>query len=432
MKAKKIIQNNGVTLTSLVISIIIMLILTTASIVIIHRENLISNARNAAIIYQIEQDREVIGLAYQRYMLSDVDGKEKQELEVDGAQTDGDEESGWNVQMEDGNKFTMDSEGNIKYAGNTGEHNEYYPTAGVDVSATTAQASDVLQGKFFYDAEGNLVEGTIPNNQGISKTIERYDEKVEIPAGYTTGGTVDVNSTNIKEENIKNGVSILGVTGKYHNETTTANEGDVLTGKSFYNAEDRFTQGTMPNNGSVGGTINSLNEKITINAGYTTGGSVDVNKTNITADNIRSGKSILGVNGTFTNDANAGNYDIVKGQTAYVNGSKVTGSYEAYNKQLNSSSTSCSTTALKFNCSFKPTYVSIVYNHGAYDNNKVIACWAAEDAIVYHTKTSSGIVRTQITNGVSSYWSYSNGMVTVNRPSSYTWSSNNYRVFAFK
>ena len=46
---------------------------------------------------------------------------------------------------------------------------------------------------------------------------------------------------------------------------------------------------------------------------------------NLKAENIVSGKSILGVNGTFSQDATATAEDILSGKTAYVNGAKVEG-----------------------------------------------------------------------------------------------------------
>lgn len=44
-------------------------------------------------------------------------------------------------------------------------------------------------------------------------------------------------------------------------------------------------------------------------------------------ENIKSGVSVFGINGTYTSDANATANDIVTGKTAYVNGSKLTGIY---------------------------------------------------------------------------------------------------------
>lgn len=47
--------------------------------------------------------------------------------------------------------------------------------------------------------------------------------------------------------------------------------------------------------------------------------------TNLTAGNIKSGVSIFGVNGTFTSDATATSGKILKDETAYIKGQKVTG-----------------------------------------------------------------------------------------------------------
>ena len=46
---------------------------------------------------------------------------------------------------------------------------------------------------------------------------------------------------------------------------------------------------------------------------------------NLLAENIKSGVTISGITGTFTNDATATASDIANGATAYVNGLKVTG-----------------------------------------------------------------------------------------------------------
>ena len=54
------------------------------------------------------------------------------------------------------------------------------------------------------------------------------------------------------------------------------------------------------------------------------GGTASVDP-NLLAENIKSGVTISGVTGTFTNDAIATASDIASGATAYVNGAKVTG-----------------------------------------------------------------------------------------------------------
>lgn len=60
-----------------------------------------------------------------------------------------------------------------------------------DVSGVTAGAADVLDGKFIVLANGSKVEGTMANNGAIAKTIDGLTQtSVDIPAGYTSGGTV--------------------------------------------------------------------------------------------------------------------------------------------------------------------------------------------------------------------------------------------------
>ena len=62
-----------------------------------------------------------------------------------------------------------------------------------DVSGVTAGAADVLDGKFIVDATGAKIEGTMANNGAISKTIDGLTQtSADIPAGYTSGGTVSL------------------------------------------------------------------------------------------------------------------------------------------------------------------------------------------------------------------------------------------------
>ena len=51
---------------------------------------------------------------------------------------------------------------------------------------------------------------------------------------------------------------------------------------------------------------------------------------NLLAENIKSGVTISGVTGTFTNDGTAKASDMANGVTAYVNGQKVTGNIPTY------------------------------------------------------------------------------------------------------
>lgn len=219
---------------------------------------------------------------------------------------------------------------------------------------------------------------------------------------------------------------------------TTAIASDVNSGKYFYTADGVKRQGTMANNGALGTTILNINTTSkTIPAGYTSGGTVKISTTNLTAANIKDGVSIMGVTGSFTDDGNVGQYDVVDEKIAYAAGSKVTGKYACIGTgtQYNCNSSGCSTTSLVVPCEFKPTAIAIVLNSGTYTTNRIIAVWGTSSAIVYHTKTSSSVARTQVTSSISSYWSWSSSTnkVTIKSASgSYLWGGNNYRVFLFK
>ncbi len=69
------------------------------------------------------------------------------------------------------------------------------PAAYQDVTAVTAAAGDVLDGKKIVDATGNVVEGSIPVNGAITGSIDGLTTtSYAVPAGYTTGGTVSLTS----------------------------------------------------------------------------------------------------------------------------------------------------------------------------------------------------------------------------------------------
>lgn len=84
-----------------------------------------------------------------------------------------------------------------------------------DTNEANITSSDVLTGKKGYGASGE-VEGGMVNNGSTSGTISTKAGTVTIPAGYTTGGTVSISSTEqakIIASNIKSGVTILGQAG---------------------------------------------------------------------------------------------------------------------------------------------------------------------------------------------------------------------------
>lgn len=86
----------------------------------------------------------------------------------------------------------------------------------VDSTDATATVSEILAGATAY-ARGEKLTGTMPNNGGITQTIDTVAQVVTIPQGYHDGsGKVSINTTEqakLIAGNIKQGVEILGVTG---------------------------------------------------------------------------------------------------------------------------------------------------------------------------------------------------------------------------
>lgn len=84
-----------------------------------------------------------------------------------------------------------------------------------DTADADAAAGNILTGKKAYGASG-AIDGSMANNGSTSGTISTKAGTVTIPAGYTTGGSVSISSSEqakIIASNIKSGVTILGQAG---------------------------------------------------------------------------------------------------------------------------------------------------------------------------------------------------------------------------
>ena len=87
---------------------------------------------------------------------------------------------------------------------------KFYYTGDADMAS-----GDLLTGKTGFGASG-AINGGMANNGSTSGTISTKAGTVTIPAGYTSGGTVSISSTEqakIIATNIKSGVTILGQAG---------------------------------------------------------------------------------------------------------------------------------------------------------------------------------------------------------------------------
>lgn len=94
-----------------------------------------------------------------------------------------------------------------------------------------------------------------------------------------------------------------GGTAKFFDTVSaSAAAADILTGKTAYGPSGSVS-GSMANNGSTSGTISTKAGTVTIPSGYTTGGTVSLASaavSDLTAANLLTGKTVLGVSGTLS------------------------------------------------------------------------------------------------------------------------------------
>lgn len=107
-------------------------------------------------------------------------------------------------------------------------------TCNYDVNSQSADVlvGEVLKDKTFY-ARGAKMTGTMPNNGSLEKQISTLDQYIQIPQGYHDGsGEVSIDMTEkakIIPANIKEGISILGVTGTLSGGGTTTAQAKTAT-----------------------------------------------------------------------------------------------------------------------------------------------------------------------------------------------------------
>ena len=87
-------------------------------------------------------------------------------------------------------------------------------STGTDVSDTTATASDVRTGKYFYTANGTKTQGTIQDQAAQTITPGTTDQTIA-SGKYLTGTQTIKGDADLVAGNIKSGTTIFGVTGTY-------------------------------------------------------------------------------------------------------------------------------------------------------------------------------------------------------------------------
>lgn len=131
-------------------------------------------------------------------------------------------------------------------------------TCDYDVNSedATVAVAEILNGKTAY-ARGSKITGTMPNNGAVTKSISTKTQEVSIAQGYHDGsGKVSISSTEqakIIPTNIRDGVTILGVTG-----TMSGTEGAKAQAKTV--TPTTAVQNVLPDDG-----YNYLSQ-VTVNA----------------------------------------------------------------------------------------------------------------------------------------------------------------------
>lgn len=114
----------------------------------------------------------------------------------------------------------------------------FWDTTGADTAA-----EDVLTGKTAFGPAG-AINGSMANNGALSGTISTKAGTYSIPAGYTSGGSVAISSTEqnkIVSGNIRGGVTILGVAGS----TAVVDTSDAdATAATIYSGVTAYVNGS--------------------------------------------------------------------------------------------------------------------------------------------------------------------------------------------
>lgn len=105
----------------------------------------------------------------------------------------------------------------------------------VNSSGATANVAEVLKGKTFAKG-GKILTGDMPNNGAVAGKITTKAGKYTVPQGYHDGsGTVQIDATEqakLIPENIRQGVTILDVTGTMSGTEAEKKQSKTVTPKA--------------------------------------------------------------------------------------------------------------------------------------------------------------------------------------------------------
>ena len=146
-------------------------------------------------------------------------------------------------------------------------------------------SDDLLLDKQLIDSNGNIIEGTIPTKTASDLTVN--EATVIVPQGYYS---TDVNKTVATATQAKPFITLEPgglITAKV---TQTAGYVSAGTKSSTYQLAFQPAKTITP----------GIASQIAVSSGYYTGGNITITgDSNLVAENIKSGVSIFGVNGTL-------------------------------------------------------------------------------------------------------------------------------------
>lgn len=213
-------------------------------------------------------------------------------------------------------------------------------------SDLTASGATITAPAGYYSeaASKSVTTMTLPTSASSSATSgytskatigrSTSDQYINISPGYNSSGGY------YKVSAVANG-SVTAPSSISGTAATVSTETNTLTLTKSVSVTPNVTTAGYISSGTAGNASISLSANVTTKAAatitpgtsnqtiasgtYLTGTQTISGDADLVAGNIKTGTSIFNVTGTYTSDATAAATDILQGETAYVNGNKITG-----------------------------------------------------------------------------------------------------------